>query len=372
MNLPADEEILELHRRIVATRSVSGEEAAVADSVAAWLLERGVVCERVGGSLLAMTPNVRAGVPLVLFDTHLDTVPPGAGWTREPFAATVESSPEGDRVYGLGSNDAKASVAAMAAAFVAGSRADLPFGLALALVEGEETRGVGTTNVVAELARRGLVISAAVVGEPTQLDLAVAQKGLLVLELLAHGTACHAAHATTLGVTNAARALARDLVALEGIELGPAHSELGYVTLEPTVVRAGDARNAVPAVASAILDVRTTPAVDPAEMTNRVRALVTSVVRVTSERLQPRGTALDADIVRAALRARPEARCYGSATLSDWALLPTVPTLPTIKCGPGDSERSHRADEYVLQSEILAGARFYRDLLAAYAAEDVS
>ena len=103
------------------------------------------------------------------------------------------------RVYGLGSNDAKAAVAAMTAAFLAFREADLPFTLALALVEGEETRGTGTEAVLAELARRGTPPAAAVVGEPTGLDVAVAQKGLMVLELVARGEACHAAHAARLG-----------------------------------------------------------------------------------------------------------------------------------------------------------------------------
>src|SRR6185295_9825294 len=158
--------------------------------------------------------------------------------------------------YGLGANDAKASVAAMTAAFLAFREADLPFTLVLALAEAEETRGTGTEAALAELARRGMPPVAAVVGEPTGLDVAVAQKGLLVLELVARGDACHAAHARELGAQNAARRLARDLVALETVDWGPEHPRLGAVTLEPTLLRAGTARNVVPGEASAVLDVR--------------------------------------------------------------------------------------------------------------------
>ncbi len=217
--------------------------------------------------------------------------------------------------------------------------------------------------MLAELARRGLEIEAAVVGEPTGLDVAVAQKGLMVLELIAHGDACHAANAQALGAANAARLLARDLVALEGIDFGPAHPHLGPVTLEPTQVRAGTARNVVPGEATAVLDVRTTPALPAAEILRRVRERVRGEVRVLSDRLTPKETPRDAAIVQAACRVRPEARVFGSPTLSDMVFL----GAPAIKCGPGRSERSHTPDEFVLEEEILAGARFYTRLIGAYA-----
>ncbi len=208
-----EREILALHRAITAIRSVSGEEGELAGFLGDLLRRNGVALTRLGSSLLA---TVGTG-PVLLFDTHLDTVPPSPGWTRDPWDV---QSVDG-RVYGLGSNDAKASVAAMTAAFLAFREAELPFTLALALVEGEETRGTGTEAVLAELARRGTPPEAAVVGEPTGLDIAVAQKGLMVLELVARGEACHAANAASLGAANAARRLAHDLVALERVDFGP-------------------------------------------------------------------------------------------------------------------------------------------------------
>lgn len=348
----ADGEVLALHRSLVGIPSVSGSEGPIADWMERWLTERGAKVERLGATLLT---TVGEG-PVVLFDTHLDTVPPAAGWTGDPFTPRLE----GGRVIGLGANDAKASVAAMAAAFVAFLADPPPFTLALALVEAEETRSVGTESVLAHLRATGRPPAMAVIGEPTGLHLAVAQKGLLVLELMAHGEACHAAHAAKLGAANAARRLARDLVALEALDFGPPHPWLGATTLEPTVVRAGEARNAVPAHASAILDVRTTPALDPREVVARVEALVQGEVRVASARLAPQETPAGSAVLAAARAARPEARTYGSATLSDWALLDGV---PAVKCGPGESERSHTADEYVLEAEVLDGARFYAELV---------
>lgn len=351
-----DAEILALHRSLVAIRSVSGEEREIADFAESLLRRNGVATERIGQSVLA---TVGTG-PLLLLDTHLDTVPPAPGWTRDPW----ETAEEGDRIYGLGANDAKASAAAMLAAFLAFREADLPFTLALALVEAEETRGTGTEAVLAELARRGRWPEAAVLGEPTGLDVAIAQKGLMVLELVARGEACHAANAAALGAANAARLLARDLVALEGIDFGKPHPQLGPITLEPTQLRAGTARNVVPAEAVALLDVRTTPVLSPRQIVERIEQAVAGEVRVLSDRLRPRETAESTLLVGAARQARPEARLFGSATLSDMAFMEGI---PAIKCGPGRSERSHTPDEFVLAGEVLDGARFYTRLVRSYA-----
>ncbi|HEX9668323.1 MAG TPA: M20/M25/M40 family metallo-hydrolase, partial [Thermoanaerobaculia bacterium] len=319
--LPA-REVLALHRALVEVPSVSGQEAAAADLVEGRLRRYGLAPLRLGDTLLVLAGGATDEPrPVLLLDTHLDTVPPVPGWTRDPWQAAVEDC----RVYGLGANDAKASAAAMTAAFLAFRNVELPFTLALALVEGEETRGTGTQAVLAELARRGLPLEGAVIGEPTGLDLALAQKGLLVLELVARGDACHAAHAAALGAANAARRLARDLVALEGIDFGPPHERLGAITLEPTEVRAGTARNVLPGEATAVLDVRTTPVLPSAEVVRRVERAVAGEVRVLSDRLRPRETAADAALVEAGRRARPEARLVGSPTLSDMALLDGVP-----------------------------------------------
>ena len=355
MILP-EREILALHRAIVGIPSVSGTEAELAGFLEERLRQRGASPIRIGQSVLAL----HGEGPLFLLDTHIDTVPPVPGWTRDPWAVEVVDG----RVIGLGANDAKASVAAMVAAFLAFQEVDLPFTLALALVEGEETRGTGTEAVLKELAERGLRIEAAMVGEPTGLDVAIAQKGLMVLELAARGDACHAAHAAALGAANAARLLARDIVALEGIDFGPAHPHLGPITLEPTQVKAGTARNVVPGEATAILDVRSTPALPPAEIVRRIRERVQGEVRVLSDRLLPAEIPVGAAIVEAARRSRPDVRLYGSATMSDMAFLGA---MGAIKCGPGRSERSHTPDEFVLEEEILDGARFYTRLIGAYA-----
>ncbi len=354
-------ELLALHRDLVATPSVSGDEVAIVALLSSFLQDHGATIELVGGSLVAWRGKAPVkgdleSVPLLVLNTHVDTVPPAPGWTREPHQpSTVEG-----KVFGLGANDAKASVAAMVGAFLALSQVDLPFALVLMLVRGEETKSVGTAEVLAELSRRGLAPAMAIVGEPTGLDLAVAQKGLLVLELVAHGEAAHAAHARALGARNAIVGLARDLAAIAELPEGPLDPYLGRATVEPTVVSGGSARNVVPAEARAVLDCRTVPIEPPEALLARLRGAIAGELVVLSDRLVPVATDASSPLVEAALRARPEARLYGSATLSD---LTFFRGIPAVKVGPGESERSHRPDEFVLEQEIVDGAAFYERLL---------
>ncbi len=361
-----DAELLALHRKIVAIPSVSRDEDALCAYLVEWLSARGVVAERYGNSLFAVWDGMttHSSGPTVCLCSHLDTVPPTPAWTRAPHDVTVEEG----RVYGLGSNDAKASVATMIAAFLrlrdrvsggraAGAREAAPgLRLLLALTSEEETGGKGAEALVAELARRGLTPDAVIVGEPTGLDIAIAQKGLLVLELVAHGQGCHAAHGRALGATSAIHALARDLVALSAVDLGPAHPDLGPVTVEPTVIQGGAARNMVPGEASCVLDVRVNPEPGVAEVLAVLRTVIEGELRVLSDRLHP--CAIDAGhpLVEAARVARPQAKLFGSRGLSDLVFFRGI---PGIKVGPGRTERSHTPDEYVLESEIVEGARFY-------------
>lgn len=352
-----ESELLALHARLVGRRSVSGEEQAIADDMAEFLAAGGAPAERHGNSLLAFRGRQAGKAPLVVLNSHLDTVPEAPGWTRDPWL--VENID--GKIFGLGSNDAKASVAAMTAAFLA-LPPDLPFTVALALAEGEEVRGIGSERLAGVLRERGLAPAAVVVGEPTRLDVAIAQKGLLILELAAQGEAAHAAHARRLGIRNAVRGLARDLVAIEDFDLGPVHPQLGQATCEPTLLKGGTARNVVPAEASVVLDARTVPGESYEDFVARLQGMVKGEVRVLSDRLKPCNTGENTAIVRAALAARPEASLYGSPTLSDWVYFRE---FEAIKVGPGDSDRSHRPDEYVREEELIAGAAFYSALLKA-------
>lgn len=350
---------VELVRSIVAIPSLSGDESAVMDHVAGVLTADGVCVERLGRNLVARTGT--PGGPRLLLNSHLDTVPPAAGWTLDPYAATDVD----DRIHGLGSNDAGASAMAMLAAFVDAHHAGAATtsDLMLTLVVDEETGGEGTEVVWPALRERGWVPDGVVVGEPTGLQVAIAQKGMLILELETSGDACHSANALALGARNAALELARDLVRLADVDLGPVHPELGPSTLQPTIVEAGTARNMVPGRATAALDLRTVPGLGHEAIIDRVRAAASGTVKVISQRLEPRHCVPDAPVVRAALAAAPGTATFSSATMSDLVFFDGV---DAIKCGPGDSARSHRPDEYILPAEIRAGHAFYRALINGF------
>lgn len=342
-------DLIDLHRALVAIPSISGDEKAVADFTLAQLHGHGEV-ERIGDNVIAR----KGSGPLVILCSHLDTVPPNDGWTRPPWEATVEDG----AVRGLGSNDAKASVAAMIEAWRAfPDTAGLS--VALLLVSHEETGGPGVERAWPILRERGWDPAAVVVGEPTDLQIAVAQKGMLVLELHAHGDACHSANARALGARNPIWTLARDLVRLEALDLGE-DPYLGPTTLQATVLRAGEARNQVPATAWANLDLRTVPGTPHAALVARLRSVVEGEVRVRSDRLIPTSCPAGASVLEAALAAGPRSRPFGSATMSD---LVFFDGFPAIKVGPGKTERSHRPDEFVRVDEIEEGAVFYGAML---------
>jgi acetylornithine deacetylase len=205
------------------------------------------------------------------------------------------------------------------------------------------------------------------VGEPTNLDFATAQRGLMMVDLVARGDQRHAGYAAADGAfVNAALVLARDLLRLEGLFDGRTHPVLGRTTATPTMLDAGISRNVTPPVATAILDVRSTPDWSHEEIAALLRAELDAEVVVTSRRLVPCETPADSRLLAAAARVRPASARFGSPTCSDWVFLRHV---DAIKAGPGTSRRSHTPDEYVDLPEVSAARRFYADVAREYLAE---
>jgi acetylornithine deacetylase len=350
---------IDLLRELVAIPSVSGEETDLAvfveETVRRWGLD--VVRDANGVRIEVQGWNVG---PTLAYVSHLDVVPPGAGWTRDPFVPSIE----GTRLYGRGSGDAKASVAAMLyAAKDVVDKGGMDSGrLVILLGFGEETKNT-TMGAVAEAAGD---IDAAVIGEPTGLDFAIAQRGLLMVDLVAQGDQRHAAYATADGeFTNAPLVLARDLLKLEGLFTGRSHPLLGRATATATMLEAGVSRNVTPPVARAVLDVRSTPDWSHEELAEELRRSLSSDVIVTSRRLVPCETPASSPLLTTASRLRSEAAHFGSPTCSDWVFFREY---DAFKCGPGVSRRSHTADEYVDVPEVMAARSFYADLVRAYLA----
>lgn len=342
---------VELLREIVRIPSESRSEEAVVARLESALLELGLSPKKSGRNLTAMLDG--GDGPLLLLNSHTDTVPVGQGWTRDPLRADIVDG----KIYGRGSNDAKGCLVAMMLGARNAFAANAPKGrVLLAATCEEEVLGQGLETLLPTLPRP----DAAVVGEPTGLKAAVAQKGLLLLKIVAQGRSAHAAHG---GGINAVEAAARDVLALSQLGFGREHPTLGKTSLHVTQIAGGDRHNMIPDRCELVVDIRTTPAVSPDEIIALVRRTVSGEVVVRSNRLGTVETDPSHPIVRAALAANPAGRAYGSPTLSDWVFLKGI---PTVKAGPGDSKRSHTPDEYLEVAELQAGVDFYEKLIRSY------
>jgi acetylornithine deacetylase len=339
--------------KLVATASVSGQEqhcaAILVDHARALDLDarstpHGVVVEVAG----------RATGRTLLYASHIDTVPAGEGWTVDPFEPTVVDG----RLIGRGASDAKGPVAAMLYAAHDLARAGGPQRGRLLLIFGfgEETKETSMPRAIVDAGP----LDAAVIGEPTSLDIACAQRGLVVAELTARGQQRHAAHDCL--AENAIHRLAKALVRLDGLFQDREHPWLGRVTVTPTMLSGGVARNLSPPHAAALLDIRTTPAYSHAEVEDRLSRTLPCEVAICSSRLLPCETPHDSTLLPIARRIAA-ARCYGSPTSSDWVFLRH---LDAIKCGPGDSTESHRPGESIALDQLAAGRRFYWRLATDY------
>ncbi len=228
--------------------------------------------------------------------------------------------------------------------------------MTFAFVAQEETTGEGIRATRPRLGE----IDAAVVGEPTRLEICAAQRGILLLKCTARGEGAHVAHAS-LG-ENAIHKATRDIARLTAMKFEP-HPVLGATQAQVTQIAGGLARNQVPDACEFFVDFRTTPNLDHAELAAEIGVALESEVAIQSERYRPVATDLSEPIVQAALAASGHTKPIGSATASDWAFLSDI---PAVKAGPGDSARSHRPNEYLLIEELEAGAQFYSGLAREY------
>lgn len=351
---------------LVSIPSVSGQEGELADAVQGWVRTAGLGCERIGDSLVVRVGHAARGKPRLLFNSHLDTVPIGAGWDADPLDGTWRDG----RLCARGANDAKASVAAMLCAAHSLRGADLAGELLVALNSEEETSNAGMAAVLEQIGRP----DAAVTGEPTGLQVVRAQSGLVILEARWSGRSCHAAHVARVPYESALLEAARAVAAMpDHLVLGRDHPLLGRSTIAPTVLKAGDRHNVVPDEALLVLDGRIAPPFSAADCVELVREHLSGAdVTVRSSRLAPVETEASHPLVAVALAAAGRAEAIGSSTMSDMALLRGT---PAIKCGPGETARSHTPNEHVMLEELEAGTRFYFELapraLAALTAHEV-
>lgn len=339
---------VDLLEGMISRPSVSRDEKEVADYLEQSWKEDGHFVFRSGNNIWLTNGQVDPKKKTILLNSHIDTVKPASGWTKDPF--TPEET-EDDRLYGLGSNDAGASVVSLYAAFSQLIQREQPYNLIfLASCEEEVSGKNGIESVLGLLPP----VSFAVVGEPTGMRPAVAEKGLMVLDCLARGKSGHAARDE--GV-NAIYEAMRDIEWFRTYQFPEKSDFLGSVKMSVTMIQAGTQHNVVPDKCEYVVDVRSNEFYSNEQLFKAIQASVKSEVKARSFRLNSSRTDLGHPFVRRAILLGREP--FGSPTLSDQALM----SFPSVKMGPGDSARSHSADEYIALPEIREAIDLYVRLL---------
>lgn len=337
-----------LLKSLIRIPSLSREETACADFLEKYLTDCDAHPQRHGNNIWCIQPLHHEGQPTLLLNAHIDTVKPAAGWQRPPFESLVE----GDRIYGLGSNDCGGGLVCLLHAFLALSKEALPYRLVFLASAEEEVSGRNGIESVLPLLPP---IDVALVGEPTGMRPAIAEKGLMVFDCTAHGKAGHAAR--NEGVNAIYEALA-DIEWFRSSPFTQVSPLLGPVKMSVTMIEAGSQHNVVPDTCRFVVDVRANELYSNQEILEEVKSHVRCDVQPRSTRLSSSRISPQHRLVQRAIALGGEP--FGSPTLSDQALMP----FDSFKMGPGDSARSHTADEYVCLSELRQAIQIYCDLLS--------
>ncbi len=350
--MPDQEDIsiqaIDLLKKLIATPSFSHEEDKTASILEVFFEQHAIPTKRKGNNVWAINKSFDGSKPTLLLNSHHDTVKPNPGYTRDPFSPAIDQG----KLYGLGSNDAGGALVSLIGAFIYFyDRTDLDYNLVLAATAEEEISGTqGIESILEDLPP----ITCAIVGEPTSMDVAIAEKGLLVIDCISTGKAGHAARDEG---DNAIYHAMKEIEWFRTFEFPKVSASLGKMKMTVTVIQAGQAHNQVPAECRFTADIRVTDEYTLEEVLEIVRQHTHCTVTPRSLRLKPSRIPIDHALVHAATALGKKS--YGSPTTSDQALIP----VPSIKMGPGDSARSHIADEYIHVKEVMQGIDEYIRLI---------
>jgi acetylornithine deacetylase len=337
-----------LLKQLIETPSFSGEEDSTAALIHDFLLEEGVAVKRKDNNIWAYNTFFDTAKPTILLNSHHDTVKPNDGWTNDPYKATVEK----DKLIGLGSNDAGAPLVSLLATFLFFHKCDdLKYNLIISATAEEETSGPGSIRSVLDDFGP---FDFAIVGEPTGMEMAIAEKGLIVLHCRANGVSGHAARGNGI---NAITKAIEDITWFNTYKFPKESKNLGPVRMSVTGINSGIQHNVIPDKCTFMVDIRSTDAYPNEEIIEIIKKNISSDILQASNNLNPSSIPEDHVLVKAAKKL--EIVQFASPTMSDQAQI----DKPSIKMGPGLSERSHKADEFVYLSEIGQGVRGYIRLL---------
>ena len=342
------QEAIALLKDLISIQSFSSEEDQTAARIEQWFSDHDIPCERIQNNVYAFNANFDESKPTLLLNSNHDTVKPNSAYTKDPFHPHVEDG----KLYGLGSNDAGGALVSLIALFTHYYEHPNPsYNLILAATAEEESSGPnGLNSLLPQLPP----IDVAIVGEPTLMQLAVAEKGLVVFDGKVEGTASHAAHPNA---DNPILKLPKVIEWLQAFSFEKSSEVLGPVKLTVTQVNAGKQHNVVPAAVDLVIDVRVNDCYSNQEIVDLLQKDAPLTLTPRSTDLNSSAIPIDHPLVEAGLELGRET--YGSPTLSDQAKL----SCPSLKLGPGDSTRSHTADEYIYVQEIEEGIELYIALL---------
>ena len=338
-------EALELLKNLIATPSFSKEENGTADIICSFFAKHSVPFERVGNNIYATNKNYDTAKPSLLLNSHHDTVKPNKGYTLDPFAPIEKEG----KLFGLGSNDAGGCLVSLIATFLHFyNEADTKYNIVFAASAEEEISGVNGIELVLPYLGN---IDFGIVGEPTQLEMAVAERGLMVIDCIAPGRAGHAARKEG---ENALYNAVDDINWIRNYQFKKISPLLGESRLAVTVIETENKQhNVVPAQCKFVIDVRVNELYTFDEILDELKTNLKSQFSPRSMRMRSTAIAVDHPLVKAGISLGKG--YYGSPTTSDKALMP----FPTLKMGPGDSARSHTADEFIYLEEIRDGIETY-------------
>ncbi len=341
------QEAIGLLRKLIAIPSISREEEKAADYVQRYLEEMGMQTGRKGNNVWCLSPEFSTGKPTLLLNSHIDTVKPVSGWTRPPFSPTIEDG----KLYGLGSNDAGASLVSLMQVFLKLCQTTQAYNLIFLASCEEEVSGKNGIECVLPLLPP---IDFAIVGEPTEMQPAIAEKGLMVLDVTAYGKSGHAAREEGVNAIYLAMA---DMAWFRDYRFEKVSPFLGPVKMSVTMVSAGTQHNVVPDKCNFVVDIRSNECYTNQELYDIICQHVSSEVKARSFRLGSSHVEASHPLVQrmVALGRMP----FGSPTLSDQALM----AFPSLKIGPGKSSRSHSANEFICMSEIEEAIDLYLQIM---------
>jgi len=336
-----------LLKELIRTPSFSKEEDKTASVLQQRMEAEGIAAMRHGNNVWARSDNYDERKPTILLNSHHDTVKPNGGWNSDPFEPVIDDG----KLIGLGGNDAGGALVCLLASYLQLQKRDLPVNLVFAATAEEEISGYnGIESIIDKIGN----VDIAIVGEPTQMKLAVAEKGLMVLDCMARGKSGHAAREE--GINAITRAM-KDIEWFRSYRFVKESDMLGQVKMNVTAIEAGDQHNVVPDICKFVVDVRTTDCYTNKEVLEIIQSRVSCEVNPRSTRLQPSGLAELHPVIKVAKTLGMHV--YGSLTTSDQAVIP----WDSVKIGPGDSGRSHTANEFIYLKEIKQGIAGYMHLI---------